>query len=55
MRIELLDNVVETDGLDITKTYEVLRTETVRDDLYYMVQNDAGIEVAVHELVAKEM
>lgn len=55
MQIKLLDQVLEQDGLNIEKTYPVVRTETMRDDLFYVVENEMGMEVHVHELLAKEI
>lgn len=55
MKIELLDEVLEQDDLDVKKYYEVIRTENVRDDLYYIVINEKGKETEIHELLAKEI
>lgn len=55
MNIKLLDEVVKNDDLDISKKYEVARTEVVQDDLYYVVINEKGKEVSVHELLAREI
>lgn len=56
LKIRLLDKVLEGNCLDTNKIYEVIRTETNReDDLYYIVINEEGKEVAVHELLAEEV
>lgn len=55
MKIKLMDNVLEQDGLDLKNEYEVIKTETVRDDLYYIVINETGKEIEVHELLAKKI
>ncbi|MEK3956092.1 hypothetical protein [Psychrobacillus sp. FSL K6-1464] len=54
-QIKLLDDVLKIDDLDMSKTYEVIRTKIERDDLYYIVINEKGGEVAVHELLASEI
>jgi hypothetical protein len=55
MKIKLLDEFLKIYYLDVNKEYEVIRTETKRDDLYYVVIDEKGIEVAVHELLAREI
>lgn len=55
MKIVLLDAVMENEKIEMNKQYEVVRTETVRDDLYYIVINVDGKEVGVHELLAVEI
>lgn len=55
MKIQLLDKVLEIYGLDINKEYNVIRTETIQDDLYYIIINNKNKEVGVHELLAKEI
>lgn len=55
MKVKLLDEVLKHDHLDIEKEYEVIRTEEIRDDLYYIVLNERNEEVGVHELLAKEI
>lgn len=52
MKIELLDEVLENDDLDLNKEYEVVGTINEQDDLYYIVINEKGREVSVHELIA---
>lgn len=54
MRVVLLDPVMEKEDLKVNQEYEVCRTEKVRDDLYYIVENLEGEEVAVHELLVRE-
>lgn len=55
MKIKLLDEVLEIDDLDVSKEYEVVRTEHIHDDLYYVVINEKGEEVAVHEMVSSDI
>ena len=55
MKIKLLDKVLENLVLDINKEYEVIETETIRDDMYYIIANENGKEVGIHELLAEEV
>lgn len=52
MKIKLLDEVLKNDDLDISKEYEVIRTLSEEDDLYFVVINEKGKEVGVHEMVS---
>lgn len=53
MKIKLLDKVLEQDGLDTAKIYEVVRTEVIHDDVYYIVMNENGEEYGVIDLLAE--
>ena len=55
MKIKLLDEVLKHDHLDINKEYEVVRVEYEIDDMYYIVKNQLNKEIAIHELLAKEI
>lgn len=55
MKIELLDEVSKHDYLDINKEYEAVRVEYERDDMYYIIKNQLNKEIAIHELLAKEI
>lgn len=53
LKIKLLDKVLEQDGLDTAKIYEVVRTEVIHDDVYYIVMNENGEEYGVIDLLAE--
>ena len=55
MKIKLLDKVLENLVLDINKEYNVIETETIRDDVYYTVVNENGKKVGIHELLVEQI
>lgn len=54
LKIELLDKVLELEGLELNRHYGVIRSVTMQDDLFYVVINESGKEVKVHELLVRE-
>lgn len=55
MKIKFNDKVVETLNLLLNKEYEVIRTETENDDLFYIVINEKGNEESVIDLLVEEV
>jgi len=53
VKIKVLDEVLEQDGFNLERKYDVLRTEMHKDDLYYVVLNDNGEEYPVIDMLAK--
>lgn len=55
MKIQIIDDVLTYADLNMDKEYEVLRTETVGEHVFYVVLNENGDEYGVEHKLAKEL
>jgi hypothetical protein len=55
MKIKFNDMVVEKLNLLVNKEYEVIRTETERDDLFYIVLDETGKEQGIIDMLVEEI